>query len=195
MHKFSAKYEGAAAQANPCDMSDGTDKVTDSEQVGAPGEEIDRSPPIGMFLSGESFFKAGQHLHRALEAGELRLRFPMPVYYLYCHALELTLKAFLRAEGFSAERLKSQKFGHKLQVLRDTCVEKGLHSDPVTDGFIRQAMALLHPFAVDFEFRYLQVGFRTWPTLAAVESAVADLMAAVKPRCLATLSSPVPDRD
>lgn len=60
-------------------------------------EEIDRSPPIGVFLSGESFFEAAQHLQRACETSELRLRFNMPVYYLYCHAFEL--KASPRGSG------------------------------------------------------------------------------------------------
>lgn len=100
VQNFGVKYEGScAAQKNPRDMNDGTGKAMDSEQTGVPGEEIDRSPPIGMFLSGESFFEAGRHLHRALE---------------------LTLKAFLRAKGYPVRRLASQEFGHKVQVLWDT---------------------------------------------------------------------------
>jgi hypothetical protein len=156
--------------------------------------EIDRSPPIGMFLSGESFFKAAQHLHHAYEAGELRLSFDMPVYYLYCHAFELILKAFLRAKGVSAHRLASREFGHKLQVLWDACVAEGLQSNPFADGFIGQTIELLDPFARNFEFRYLKLGFKQLPTLTDVRSAVADLIAAVKPHCLATLSEPIPDR-
>ena len=30
------------------------------------------------------------------------LRFDAPIYYLFCHALELTMKAFLRAKGMTA---------------------------------------------------------------------------------------------
>lgn len=175
-------------------MTDDTGKGMDGEQAHVPVEEIDRSPPIGMFLSGESFFKAARHLHRALETKELRLRFDMPVYYLYSHALELTLKAFLRAKGFSARRLKSPEFSHKLQVLWATCVTEGLHSHPVTDGFIAQAVEMLDPFATEFEFRYLKVGCTQIPELDAVESAVTDLIVAVKPHCLATLTVPIPDR-
>lgn len=157
-------------------------------------EEIDRSPPIGVFLSGKSFFEAAQHLQRACETSELRLRFNMPVYYLYCHAFELTLKAFLRAKGMSAHRLASREFGHKLQVLWDACVAEGLQSNPVADAFIAQAVELLDPFAREFEFRYIKVGFKQLPTLTDVQSAVADLMAAVKPHCVATLTGPMPDR-
>lgn len=156
--------------------------------------EIDRSPPIGVFLSGESFFQAAQHLQRSCEAGDLRLRFTMPVYYLYCHALELTLKAFLRTKGISARRLASREFGHKLLALWEACVAEGLHSHPVAIAFAAQAIELLDPFAREFEFRYLKVGVQHLPTLPDVQSAVADLMAAVKPHCQATLTQPVPDR-
>jgi hypothetical protein len=62
-------------------------------------EEIDRSPPIAVFLTGESFFQSAQYLRSGVEAEGLRLRFNMPIYYLYSHALELTLKAYLLSKG------------------------------------------------------------------------------------------------
>jgi len=73
-------------------------------------EEIDRSPPIGVFLSAESFFQCARKLHEAYESEELLLRFTAPIYYLYCHALELVLKSFLRAKGLSGNELRSKKF-------------------------------------------------------------------------------------
>jgi hypothetical protein len=85
--------------------------------------------------------------------------------------------------------LRSRKFGHKLQALWDACVAEGLQSHPVKDAFIVQAVELLDPFATDFEFRYVKVGRQHLPRLEAVESAVADLMAAVRPHCEATVSA------
>lgn len=158
-------------------------------------EEIDRSPPIGVFLSGESFFKSAHHLQLACEAGELHLRFDMPVYYLYCHAFELTLKAFLRAKGLSTYNLASHEFGHKLKVLWDACVDEGLQSNPVADALIAQTIELLDPFAREFEFRYVKVGFKQLPMLTDIQSAAADLMAAVKPHCVATLTGTILDQD
>jgi hypothetical protein len=52
---------------------------------------------------------------------------------------------------------------------------------------------LLDPFATEYEFRYIKVGFKHLPTLTDVQSAVADLMAAVKPHCLAPVDGPIPD--
>jgi len=82
----------------------------------------------------------------------------------------------------------------KLQALWDACVTEGLLSHPVKDAFIVQVVELLDPFATDFEFRYVKIGLKHLPTLEAVESAVADLMAAVRPHCEATVSAAIPDR-
>ena len=82
----------------------------------------------------------------------------------------------------------------KLQALWDACVTEGLQSHPVKDALIVQVVELLDPFATDFEVRYVKIGLKHLPTLEAVESAVADLMAAVRPHCEATVSEAIPDR-
>ena len=69
---------------------------------------------------------------------------------------------------------------------------KGQRSDPVTDGFIAQVINLLGPFVHNFEFRYIEVGFKQLLTLADVYSAVADLLTAVKLLCVATLTAKSP---
>jgi hypothetical protein len=156
-------------------------------------ENFDRSPPIGIFLSGESFLRSAQYLRTGLDGKVLRLRFDMPIYYLYSHALELTLKAFLRSKGVTDRNLRSKKFRHSLQSLRDACVANGLLDHPVKDIFINQTIDLLDPFAADFEFRYLKVGFKNLPTLEAVDAAVSNLMAMVRPHCEATIKEFLPD--
>ena len=150
----------------------------------------DHAPPIGVFHSAESFLLAAQLLQNAEESEELSLRFDLPIYHLYCHALELTMKAFLRTKGYSEELLASRKFGHKLQVLWDACVDEGLHSHQVTDAVIADIIEMLDPFAASLEFRYRKGGKVTRPMIGAVESAVVDLMVAVEPHCRAT--GPIP---
>ena len=79
-------------------------------------------------------------------------------------------------------------------MLWDACVAEGLHSNQVADAFIAQAIELLDPFAMEFEFRYIKVEFKRSPVLNDVQSAVAALMAAVKPHCLTMLSGINPDQ-
>ena len=152
-------------------------------------DDFDRSPPIAVFLSGESFFHSARYLREAMESEELRLRFSMPIYYLYSHALELTLKSFLRSKGITGKRLASREFGHQLQVLWSECIAQGLKSNAITEVVIGQTVDLLDPFATDFEFRYVKVGAKNLPTLEAVESAVDDLMKVVRPYCEETIRS------
>jgi hypothetical protein len=87
----------------------------------------------------------------------------MPIYYLYSHALELTLKSFLQCKGFSVKHLASREFGHKLQVLWDACIENDIGGHAVNNAFVAQMVELLDPFAVDFEFRYIKVGLKSLP--------------------------------
>jgi hypothetical protein len=88
--------------AKDSDTKDQTNAVITGHCVRTPmgkPAEIDRQPAEGVFLFGGSFLDAGRQLVKAFHKGKLYLRFEAPVYFLYSHALELTLKAFLRANG------------------------------------------------------------------------------------------------
>ena len=120
--------------------------------------DIERQPPLGFFNYAELFLDAARHLARAADTGELHLRFDAPIYFLYSHALELTLKAFLRAKGYSAQCLASRELGHKLGVLWRECIKEGLGTGPVNGAFIEAMIDVLDPLAAAYEFRYLKVG-------------------------------------
>lgn len=64
-------------------------------------------------------FQAGRQ-RGACDAGNLRLRFADPIYCLYIHAVELSLKAFLRTPGIHGKRLK-RDFGRQHQTIWDEC--------------------------------------------------------------------------
>ncbi|WP_092138952.1 hypothetical protein [Bradyrhizobium sp. NFR13] len=165
-----------------------------TEDLEREAEPTDRDPIIAVFLSGESFFKSAQYLRKALDNKDLQLRFQMPVYYLYSHALELTLKAFLRTKGLSSGKMRSREFGHKLQALWAACLKNGLRLHPVKEALVAEIVELLDSSATDFEFRYVKVGFKTLPTLDGLEAAVADLIESVRPLCGATVGGQIPPR-
>ncbi|HEX3536436.1 MAG TPA: hypothetical protein VHU15_06685 [Stellaceae bacterium] len=148
----------------------------------------DRSLPIALFLSGGAFLDAARHAHRARCAGELKLRFNMPIYYLYSHAIELTLKAFLRARGVSAAKLRNRElFGHSLQKLWNECLARDIMLDAAPSLVIAEVVSLLDPYATSYEFRYIRTGFKTLPSLPDIRSAAENLATAVKPICDATV--------
>jgi hypothetical protein len=70
-------------------------------------DEDSRSNPLGFFNLAESYWSAAG----ALENAKLKTTHPnSPISFLYYHAIELYLKAFLRLHGHSAKELRSKKF-------------------------------------------------------------------------------------
>jgi hypothetical protein len=165
-----------------------------SEDANSGTDPIDRAPPIAFFLSGESFLKTAIHAHEALDAQTLKLRFEMPVYYLYGHAIELTLKAFLRAKGLTARELSFKPWRHDLLKLWEGCFERGFTLDLPTRLEAGAVIDLLAPYAATYEFRYVQVGAQTLPTLDVVREAARALQAAAKPTVVPTVGRPIPER-
>ena len=165
-----------------------------SDDTAEPAEEIDSAPPIAFFLSAGSFLQTAILAHEALAAKTLKLRFEMPVYYLYSHAIELTLKAFLRSRGLTANELARRPWSHDLLKLWDGCFERGFTSDLHTRLTTGAVVDLLAPYAATYEFRYVQAGARTLPTLEVVREAAEALQAAIKPIAEATVAGPIPDR-
>ena len=69
--------------------------------------EEDRTNELGLFNTAESYWKSAATLYDA----KVKASHPMsPVRFLYYHAVELYLKAFLRGNGHSAKELRGKKF-------------------------------------------------------------------------------------
>jgi hypothetical protein len=103
-----------------------------------------------------------------------------PIYFLYSHALELTLKAFLRAKGYSAERLR-RKCGHKLGARWQECLNAGLSTELNNDAFMEAVIEILDPLATAYEFPISEVGPSQVPQSDELELAIGRLRAAVEP--------------
>ncbi len=80
-------------------------------------ERVDETP-------AEAFLSTAQQYHLAAATLlPLYQRAESPLYFLFAHAIELALKAYLRSRGLSAPR--GQR-GHALQGLFEQCQRKGL---------------------------------------------------------------------
>jgi hypothetical protein len=83
----------------------------------------DRTNEVGLFNTAESYWKSAAALYEA----KVKASHPLsPVLFLYYHAIELYLKAFLRGNGHSAKELRSKKFGHRICYLTDRASVLGL---------------------------------------------------------------------
>jgi len=107
---------------------------------------------IAFFNKAESFAISGRALHEnkvdAIFAESV-------VRFLYAHAIELHLKAFLLSKGVALETLKSSKVGHKYKVLCKLAREHGLLISDETQNGIEQ----IEEFNNAMDSRYVSLGW------------------------------------
>jgi hypothetical protein len=115
--------------------------------------------PIGLFHFAHSYWRSAV----ALEKAEVKVMHPgSPIWFLYFHAIELYLKAFLRLHGTSVEDL-SHKYRHHTRKLADAVKVLGFHFDD-EDEEIVSLMA-----GMDLtDVRYIKTGCFTRPTHEAL---------------------------
>lgn len=116
-------------------------------------DDNNRTTAVGLYHYAESYRDSADMLEAHPPEG---LIFADPIRFLYFHAIELYLKAFLRSEGISVRALKQHPYGHDLAALHQACAERGLRlpeDAAAVFGFIS---------AVDpMEARYIRTGATT----------------------------------
>lgn len=124
---------------------------------------------IGTFNYAHSFFVAAGFLWSG-EDRERSTHPTSPVEFLFWHAIELFLKAYLMSVGEAPDTLR-KKFGHKVQELAQAAKERGLALDPRD-----LAVVSFMPRQEDMiELRYLTIGVKTVPELEEVADACGRL--------------------
>jgi hypothetical protein len=143
-------------------------------------EKSDRSPPHGLFLSSISFFDTAKLAHSAYDNGELNLLFNEPIYYLYCHTMELAMKGYLRAKGMSEKELSRHPFGHSLLNLWQACLKRQLVMDE--QSMVPTVIGKLDQYTTGkYKFRYVRIGVMDLLSLDDVRTATTRLIEAVSP--------------
>lgn len=122
-------------------------------------EDEDRTTAFGLFNFAHSYWKSASALTkakvRATHAHD-------PIWYLYTHAVELFLKAYLRAKGATEDDLR-KKYGHKVSTLAADAEKDGLHFDDED----REVVGLMDQLGTTL--RYIRRGPWTRPSLEALE--------------------------
>ena len=108
--------------------------------------------PIGYFNFAETYLESARalaalKLTKSTHPGE-------PVNLLYCQAIELYLKAYLRAHGHTPGQLAGQ-YGHDTRKLADRADQLGLRlnvRDKLSLRYLRDTNVMMNA-------RYLEIGF------------------------------------
>lgn len=122
----------------------------------------ERSNEVGFFNTADTYWKSAEALYGAEVQATHSLS---PVLFLYYHAIELYLKAFLRGHGHTAAQLRSKKFGHRICCLSERAGELGLqYMDEDKEVF-----SMMSTTDAIIRSRYILTGFHTWPSPEALD--------------------------
>jgi hypothetical protein len=142
---------------SPRQISEGTSPIMAGTII-----DEDRTNEVGLFNTAESFWRSAAELYRA----EVKVTHPLsPILFLYYHAIELYLKAFLRGHGHTTKELASRKFGHKTCCLTERAAELGL-------GYMdddKQVLSMMSTTDAVIRSRYIQTGFFRCPSPEALD--------------------------
>jgi chemotaxis family two-component system response regulator Rcp1 len=115
---------------------------------------------------------ARQYFLAADELAGSKSRVEFARYYLYFHATELLLKAYLRAQG-------KDPWGHELSELLKECSDLGLVIDSEDKYGLRKIVSLLESGDEDMGFRYFTLKSGSLPDMVWTHEVVAQLVKAV----------------
>jgi hypothetical protein len=116
------------------------------------GGDDERTSALGLFNTARSYWRSAEYLSAAHLSG---ITHPgAPVTFLFCHAIELYLKAYLRCAGKDVSQLK--KLGHHVANLAQSAVKSGLAVGREHSEILNH----IDDADVAIEARYIVTGFK-----------------------------------
>ena len=121
----------------------------------------DRTTAIGLYNYACSYHSAAQALSKATFKATHK---EAPTSFLYFHAIELFLKAYLRIHGHSVREIKGT-FGHSIERMRKRAKHLGFDfMDEDSD-----VLTLMEDSDIVIGSRYIRTGYKDVPTIEALE--------------------------
>lgn len=141
-----------------------------------------RTTAIGLARFGLDYLNAAlvvdEHMGKGPECSRIS---PVPAYFLLTHAIELTLKAYLRHMGVSVKQLSSKEFGHDLKASYAKAQELGLDELFTANGNDKLALDLLVHINEGHQLRYICTGAKEFPSWTIAEPFAVRLHQAISP--------------
>jgi hypothetical protein len=129
-------------------------------------DDDERTNAVGLFNTARSYWRSAEHLN----AANVKVTHPQaPVTFLFCHAIELYLKAYLRGAGKTVADLK--KVGHRVTNLAKLAMTSGLVVEPEQS----EILSHIDDAEVAIESRYIVTGFTTRPANEALANVAETL--------------------
>ncbi len=138
---------------------------------------MDRKPVLGFWRYARTFLVSAETLHQETPDH----LYPVD-YYLVCHSLELSLKAYLSTRSFTLEYLKD-KNGHDLNRLFRESMSLGLQGHVSFSVAHIKAIEVISPIYKGKELEYVEPGPKTLPDWELLRSAADSLLTGIEAIC------------
>jgi hypothetical protein len=140
------------------------------------------------FISPYGFHRHGSEFVAAARAVDFESKFSPVPYYLYCHGIELLLKAFLLVRGVPKPYLK-KKFGHNLEAALRQAEDLGLRAAVPIGARERAELLKANAYYMDKGFEYFDVGsavtrYQDLPDLPTLDAVAGRLIDGLRQICL-----------
>lgn len=140
-----------------------------------------RTTAIGLARYAYEYIEAASVVDKTIgERTEHQRISPIPAYFLAKHGIELTLKSFLRHTGITVRELRG-KFSHDLNKCLRKAKELGLSAHINLSENDMKAFRMLIALDDAQGLRYIQTGFKQFPSWAIVYPLAVRLHQAVAP--------------
>lgn len=120
---------------------------------------------IGLLTTGQGFLKSANKLNVETKL----LSAPLPVYYLYCHAMELALKSYIYYKVQGEKELKA--IGHDLESAWSRAEELGIDGLITECQELKECIAMINPIYRGKELEYFYPGLKRLPAIENVSNA------------------------
>jgi len=128
---------------------------------------------IGLLRTAKSFHKNAEKLN----TGPQRLDAPLPVYYLFLHAIEMALKSYLSFHGVDEDGLR--KIGHDLETAWLEAKELGickLCSDCLE---LQECIQIIGPIYGGQQLEYFYPGRKRLPAAERIHNSSSNIISAL----------------
>lgn len=138
---------------------------------------MDRTSSMGLWTQSHDFMVAASDLTKQNNA-----QTNGPAYYLVSHAIELSLRAFLRGSGLSLETLK-KKLGHDLSKCLSQAELHNLDKYVEISDSERSAIEKINDYYIEKDLEYISVGYKEYPQINLLITFNKNLLNTIKQFC------------
>ncbi len=157
------------------------ERALNSDAAAKKSDDDNRTTAIGLARYAYEYLEAAILVDKEIGARPgFEIVSPIPAYFLALHSIELSLKAYMRHHGVSIRELRSmKKYGHDIRACYRKAKELGLRDHFKMRADDMRAMLMLIDMNTNHALRYIQTGYKQFPSWAIVEPFAVRLHQAV----------------